>query len=85
MTKLLLFIIPLIINIIILFTEQFEKITFIILFNLAIIFIFLFNKNFFKSKTEIDTKKNNEDNLFNEQESAEDHPIIVSARKRLKK
>ena len=85
MTKLLLFIIPLIINIIILFTEQFEKITFIILFNLVIIFIFLVNKNFFKSKTEIDMKKNNEDNLFNEQESAEDHPIIVSARKRLKK
>ena len=85
MTKLLLYIIPLIINIIILFTEQFEKITFIILFNLVIIFIFLVNKNFFKSKTEIDMKKNNEDNLFNEQESAEDHPIIVSARKRLKK
>ena len=85
MTKLLLFIIPLIINIIILFTEQFEQITFIILFNLVIIFIFLVNKNFFKSKTEIDMKKNNEDNLFNEQESAEDHPIIVSARKRLKK
>ncbi len=85
MTKLLLFIIPLIINIIILLTEQFEKITFIILFNLVIIFIFLVNKNFFKSKTEIDMKKNNEDNLFNEQESAEDHPIIVSARKRLKK
>ena len=85
MTKLLLFIIPLIINIIILLTEQFEKITFIILFNLVIIFVFLVNKNFFKSKTEIDMKKNNEDNLFNEQESAEDHPIIVSARKRLKK
>ena len=85
MTKLLLYIIPLIINIIILLTEQFEKITFIILFNLVIIFIFLVNKNFFKSKTEIEMKKNNEDNLFNEQESAEDHPIIVSARKRLKK
>ena len=85
MTKLLLFIIPLIINIIILLTEQFEKITFIILFNLVIIFIFLVNKNLFKSKTDIDMKKNNEDNLFNEQESAEDHPIIVSARKRLKK
>ena len=83
--KSLLFIIPLIINIIILLTEQFEKITFIILFNLVIIFIFFVNKNFFKSKNEMNIKKDNEEILFNEQESAEDHPIILSARKRLKK
>ena len=85
MIKLLLFIIPLIINIIILFTEKFETITFIILFNLVIIFIFLINKNFFKSKSEMDIKQDNEHNFFSEQESAQDHPIIVSARKRLKK
>ena len=85
MIKLLLFIIPLIINIIILFTEKFETITFIILFNLVIIFIFLLNKNFFKSKSEMYIKQDNEHNLFSEQESAQDHPIIVSARKRLKK
>ena len=85
MTKLLFIIIPLIINIIILFAEQFQKITFLILFNLIIFFIIINNKNIFKNKTKKDFKKVSEDNLNNNQESAEDHPIIVSARKRLNK
>ena len=85
MTKLLFIIIPLIINIIILFAEQFQKVTFLILFNLIIFFIIINNKNIFKNKTKKDFKKVSEDNLNNNQESAEDHPIIVSARKRLNK
>ena len=52
MTKLLFIIIPLIINIIILFAEQFQKITFLILFNLIIFFIIINNKNIFKNKKE---------------------------------
>ncbi len=83
MTKLLFIIIPLIINIIILFAEQFQKVTFLILFNLIIFFIIVNNKNIFKNKK--DFKKDSTDNLNNNQESAEDHPIIVSARKRLNK
>ena len=83
MTKLLFIIIPLIINIIILFAEQFQKVTFLILFNLIIFFIIVNNKNIFKNKK--DFKKDITDNLNNNQESAEDHPIIVSARKRLNK
>ena len=85
MIKLLLFIIPVIINTIIIFAEQLDKIIFIILFNLIIIFIIIANKSLLKSKTKTDFKKDGEDNLNNKQESAEDHPIIVSARKRLKK
>ena len=85
MIKLLLFIIPIIINLIIFFSEQFDKITIIILFNLVIIFSFLLNKNFFKNKTKTNLKQDNEENADNEQESADDHPIIVSARKRLNK
>ena len=83
MTKLLFIIIPLIINIIILFAEQFQKVTFLILFNLIIFFIIVNNKNIFKNKK--DFKKDSTDNLNNNKESAEDHPIIVSARKRLNK
>lgn len=85
MTKLLFIIIPLIVNIIILFAEQFQKITFLILFNLIIFFIIVNNKNIFKNKTKKDFKKGSEENLNNNKESAEDHPIIVSARKRLNK
>ena len=85
MIKLLLFIIPVIINATIIFAQQFEKIIFLILFNLIIVFVVLTNKNFIKSKTKTDFKKDSEENLNNKRESAQDHPIIVSARKRLKK
>ncbi len=85
MIKSLLFIIPIAINLIIFFTEQFDKISFIILFNLIIIFSFLLNKYFFKNKTKTNLKQGNEENIDNKQESADDHPIIVSARKRLNK
>ena len=82
MIKSLLFLIPIIINLIIIFTEEFEKVTFLILFNLMIFFIFILNKNFFKNKTETQVKRECE---MNKQETADDHPIIISARKRLKK
>ena len=82
MIKLIVFIIPILINLIVFFTEEFDKIIFLILFNLFFIFIFIINRDLFKNKVDAEVKLESEDN---KQETADDHPIIISARKRLKK
>ncbi len=84
MKKSLIFIIPVVINLIILFSEQFQKMTFFILFNFLIILMFLVYRDIIKGKIKSNFGNNNKENFY-EQESAQDHPIIVSARKRLKK
>lgn len=76
--KFFFFVATLIVNSLILFSEELNKLTFFILFNTLLIYILiLVIKIEDNSKHEIDKSSS--------LDSAENHPIIVSARKRLKK
>tara|TARA_B100000989_G_scaffold70810_1_gene49606 strand:+ start:4074 stop:4316 length:243 start_codon:yes stop_codon:yes gene_type:complete len=66
------------VNSLIIFSEEFNQLTFLILFNTLLIYIFILVIKFEdKNKHKIEKSLS--------VDSAEDHPIIVSARKRLKK
>ena len=66
------------VNLLIIFSEELNKLTFLILFNTLIIYIFILVIKF-------DENNKNKIEENSSQDTAENHPIIVSARKRLKK
>ena len=76
--KIFFFVATLIVNSLILLSEELNKLTFLILFNTLIIYIFILVIKF-------DENNKNKIGENSSQDTAENHPIIVSARKRLKK
>ena len=76
--KLVFLLITLVINSVIFFSDGVDQFTLLILFNVLLIYILVLNTSSLNHRK----KKEEENSQF---ESADNHPIIVSARKRLKK
>ena len=76
--KLVFLLITLVINSVIFFSDEVDQFTLLILFNVLLIYILVLNI----SSLNYRKKKEEENSQF---ESADNHPIIVSARKRLNK